>query len=93
MNSEAGPPDESPGAGSHPESQSEAPPPPVHKRRPRYSGKNPRRFQDKYKELNPEQYPEQAAKVIAVSNARRFRFADSPNQSESIRASCVRPRT
>ncbi|HYF33652.1 MAG TPA: 16S rRNA (cytosine(1402)-N(4))-methyltransferase RsmH [Prosthecobacter sp.] len=36
-----------------------------HKRRPRYSGKNPRRFEEKYKELNPDQYPEAVAKVIA----------------------------
>ena len=39
--------------------------PKVHRRRPRYSGKNPRRFEDKYKELNPEQYAETVAKVIA----------------------------
>jgi 16S rRNA (cytosine1402-N4)-methyltransferase len=36
-----------------------------HRRRPRYSGKNPRRFEDKYKERNPELYPEAVAKVIA----------------------------
>ncbi|MGH8047682.1 MAG: 16S rRNA (cytosine(1402)-N(4))-methyltransferase RsmH [Chthoniobacterales bacterium] len=36
-----------------------------HRRRPRYSGKNPRRFEDKYKELNPEKYPDTVAKVIA----------------------------
>lgn len=36
-----------------------------HRRRPRYSGKNPRRFEDKYKELNPEKYPETVAKVLA----------------------------
>ena len=41
------------------------PPPPLHKRRPRYSGKNPRRFDQKYKERSPEQYPETVAKVIA----------------------------
>lgn len=35
------------------------------KRRPRYSGKNPRRFEDKYKERNPELYPDTVAKVIA----------------------------
>lgn len=40
--------------------------PPVRKRRPRYSGKNPRRFEDKYKELNPDKYPAEAAKVIAA---------------------------
>ncbi len=42
---------------------SEAPPP--HHRRPRYSGKNPRRFEDKYKELDPAQHAETIAKVRA----------------------------
>ena len=36
-----------------------------HRRRPRYSGKNPRRFEDKYKELSPEKYPETVEKVLA----------------------------
>jgi 16S rRNA (cytosine1402-N4)-methyltransferase len=36
-----------------------------HKRRPRYSGKNPRRFDEKYKELNPERYAADVAKVLA----------------------------
>jgi 16S rRNA (cytosine1402-N4)-methyltransferase len=40
-------------------------PTPQHKRRVRYSGKNPRRFEDKYKERNPELYPEAIAKVLA----------------------------
>lgn len=40
----------------------ETPRPP---RRKRYSGKNPRRFEDKYKEHNPERYAETIAKVIA----------------------------
>jgi 16S rRNA (cytosine1402-N4)-methyltransferase len=39
--------------------------PKPHKRRPRYSGKNPRRFEDKYKELNPERYAADVAKVLA----------------------------
>ena len=34
------------------------------KRRVRYKGKNPRRFDEKYKELNPEQYAADVAKVI-----------------------------
>lgn len=42
-----------------------APAPTPHRRRPRYSGKNPRRFEDKYKELNPERYAETIAKVRA----------------------------
>lgn len=40
----------------------EAPRPP---RRKRYSGKNPRRFEDKYKEHDPVRYGETVAKVIA----------------------------
>jgi 16S rRNA (cytosine1402-N4)-methyltransferase len=35
------------------------------KRRPRYSGKNPRRFEEKYKELDPLNHPETIAKVLA----------------------------
>jgi len=45
--------------------QASQPGSPVHKRRPRYSGKNPRRFDQKYKEQAPEKYPETIAKVIA----------------------------
>ena len=41
------------------------PPDPPHSRRRRYPGKNPRTFHDKYKELNPEQYPEDVQKVLA----------------------------
>ena len=36
-----------------------------HRRRPRYPGRNPRRFDQKYKEHAPERYPETVAKVIA----------------------------
>jgi 16S rRNA (cytosine1402-N4)-methyltransferase len=36
-----------------------------HRRRPRYRGTHPRRFQEKYKEQAPEKYPETVAKVIA----------------------------
>jgi 16S rRNA (cytosine1402-N4)-methyltransferase len=35
------------------------------KRRPRYAGKHPRRFEEKYKELNPERYSGDVAKVLA----------------------------
>jgi 16S rRNA (cytosine1402-N4)-methyltransferase len=42
---------------------SDAPPP--HRRRPRYRGTHPRRFEQKYKELRPEDYPEESAKVLA----------------------------
>src|SRR5260221_9261653 len=36
-----------------------------HRRRPRYSGKNPRRFEEKYKERDPARYAETVAKVLA----------------------------
>jgi len=36
-----------------------------HKRRVRYAGKNPRRFEEKYKEHNPGQYTDTVAKVLA----------------------------
>jgi 16S rRNA (cytosine1402-N4)-methyltransferase len=34
-------------------------------RRPRYRGKNPRHFDEKYKEHRPERYPDDVAKVLA----------------------------
>jgi 16S rRNA (cytosine1402-N4)-methyltransferase len=34
-------------------------------RRPRYRGKNPRHFHEKYKELQPDRYPDEMAKVIS----------------------------
>jgi 16S rRNA (cytosine1402-N4)-methyltransferase len=37
----------------------------VYTRRPRYPGKNPRGFHDKYKELNPERYASEVQKVLA----------------------------
>lgn len=42
----------------------EEPSPTPHRRRPRYSGKNPRRFEDKYKEHDPVKYAETVQKVI-----------------------------
>jgi 16S rRNA (cytosine1402-N4)-methyltransferase len=39
--------------------------PTPHQRRPRYRGKNPRGFEQKYKEHDPERYPETVAKVLA----------------------------
>lgn len=47
-------------------SESESTSPAPHKRRPRYAGKNPRRFGEKYKELNSERYAEDVAKVLAA---------------------------
>ena len=43
----------------------DAPLPVVHARRPRYSGKNPRDFALKYKELNPEKYADEVEKIRA----------------------------
>jgi len=40
--------------------------PATHRRRPRYPGKNPRRFQDKYKERDPSRYPDAIDKVLAT---------------------------
>ena len=45
------------------ESSPESPQP--HKRRKRYAGRNPQRFEDKYKERDPERYAETIAKVRA----------------------------
>lgn len=39
--------------------------PPRPSRRPRYRGKNPRRFEEKYKEHDPARYAETVAKVLA----------------------------
>jgi 16S rRNA (cytosine1402-N4)-methyltransferase len=36
-----------------------------HRRRPRYPGRNPRRFDEKYKEHDPQRYGETVAKVLA----------------------------
>src|SRR6188768_769837 len=38
----------------------------AHQRRPRYRGKNPRRFEEKYKEHDPLRYAETVAKVVAA---------------------------
>lgn len=50
---------------SEPLPEPSVPEPAPNRRRPRYSGKNPRRFDQKYKERAPEKYPETVAKVIA----------------------------
>ncbi len=41
-------------------------PAPVHRRRPRYHGKHPRRYEDKYKEYAAAQHPDTVAKVLAA---------------------------
>jgi 16S rRNA (cytosine1402-N4)-methyltransferase len=40
--------------------------PTPHRRRSRYRGKNPRRFEEKYKEHDPQRYGETVAKVLAA---------------------------
>src|SRR5450756_73714 len=39
--------------------------PTAHRRRPRYAGTHPRRFDEKYKEHAPDKYPDTVAKVLA----------------------------
>src|SRR5438105_4313118 len=38
---------------------------PARRRRPRYAGKYPRRFEEKYKEHDPQRYADTVAKVLA----------------------------
>lgn len=38
---------------------------PSHRRRPRYRGTHPRRFEEKYKELDPQRFADEKAKVMA----------------------------
>ena len=40
-------------------------PAPAHRRRPRYAGKHPRKFAEKYKEHDPQRYADTVAKVLA----------------------------
>ncbi|WP_414660473.1 16S rRNA (cytosine(1402)-N(4))-methyltransferase RsmH [Horticoccus sp. 23ND18S-11] len=56
---------ENPSSASPPSPALPAAAPSIHRRRTRYAGKNPQRFQDKYKEHNPERYAADVAKVIA----------------------------
>jgi 16S rRNA (cytosine1402-N4)-methyltransferase len=44
--------------------KSHSDPPAPHRRRPRYAGKHPRKFQEKYNELNPARYASDVQKVI-----------------------------
>src|SRR5690348_9673654 len=46
-------------------SDSPTPGPTPHKRRPRYRGTHPRRFEEKYKEHDPRRYADTVAKVLA----------------------------
>jgi 16S rRNA (cytosine1402-N4)-methyltransferase len=49
-----------------PEPDPTPPGPAPHQRRPRYAGKNPRRFDEKYKEHDPARYAGDVAKVLAA---------------------------
>jgi 16S rRNA (cytosine1402-N4)-methyltransferase len=51
--------------GDIPSSPDNPPPAQPHRRRVRYSGKNPRRFEEKYKERDPQRYADTVAKVLA----------------------------
>ncbi len=42
--------------------------PTTHRRRPRYSGTHPTKYEQKYKELNPEKYADTVAHVISKGN-------------------------
>jgi 16S rRNA (cytosine1402-N4)-methyltransferase len=64
-------------------------PPPAHVRRRRYSGRNPRAFHDKYKELNPEQYAADVEKVRA--SGRTPAGMHVPIMQGEVLA-CLRPR-
>ena len=41
-----------------------SPPKPAHQRRPRYAGTHPKRFEDKYKELDPARHADEVSKVM-----------------------------
>jgi 16S rRNA (cytosine1402-N4)-methyltransferase len=59
-------------------------------RRKRYAGKNPRRFEDKYKEHSPELHPETIAKVIA-SGKTPAGFHIPIMVDECLTALCLQP--
>lgn len=63
--------------------------PPLHTRRLRYAGQNPRGFHEKYKELNPEQYPAVVEKVLA--SGKTPAGAHRPIMVEEV-LDCLRPR-
>jgi len=48
------------------DSSTSTPTPAPHQRRKRYAGRNPRRFDEKYKEHNPQRYADTVAKVLAA---------------------------
>ena len=60
-----------------------------HSRRPRYPGRNPRGFHDKYKELNPERYASDVQKVLA--SGKTPAGTHRPIMVEEV-LRCLRPR-
>jgi 16S rRNA (cytosine1402-N4)-methyltransferase len=60
----------------------------MHTRRPRYPGKNPRAFRDKYKELNPERYNSDVQKIFA--SGKTPAGTHRPIMVEEVLA-CLRP--
>ncbi len=63
---------------------------PRHVRRPRYAGKNPRHFAQKYKEHAAEKYPDVVEKVIASGKTPAGAHV-SVMLEESVQALCLRP--
>ena len=63
--------------------------PAVHTRRPRYPGRNPRGFHDKYKELNPGRYASDVQKVLA--SGKTPAGTHRPIMVEEV-LRCLRPR-
>jgi 16S rRNA (cytosine1402-N4)-methyltransferase len=62
---------------------------PAHTRRPRYPGRNPRRFDEKYKELNPERYAADVQKILAAGKTPAG--THRPIMVEEV-LDCLRPR-
>ena len=63
--------------------------PPAHTRRPRYPGKHPRGFHDKYKELSPERYASDVRRVLA--SGKTPAGTHRPIMVEEV-LRCLRPR-
>jgi len=61
----------------------------AHVRRPRYPGKNPRGFHDRYKELDPERYASEVQKVLA--SGRTPAGMHRPIMVDEV-LSCLQPR-
>jgi 16S rRNA (cytosine1402-N4)-methyltransferase len=60
----------------------------THVRRPRYPGRHPRRFHEKYKELNPERYAADVRKIVA--SGKTPAGAHRPIMVEEV-LECLRP--